>query len=335
MNLEQLLRQKGLVSKHPPLEEIHQRIQGSDKLTVFYGETYDSHGNTIDSMKYYFFVDSLGDAIRELGKNVDPRICIADTAACRNVSSAQQYTYMKLGESRAYFVEQLNDIYATNLNVVRMSEFIDSEEFQARLEQVRRECAGDDKLMDRIEKTVPPSKVDIERGKQFGYSFDEITTILDLDFKVGPPREELYDGLARDIAKRFGAKYLLSIFLSPAFPFGKGWDYFFAHEGIEEYGITAYKAASKRLQDHRIIVGRTTTKHLKQLIDESFISSDPTLPNPVLDVGIIAETARMRLEGRSGPVTLYDDFYQGRLKEKELKRLVYKSVSEHILSRFE
>ena len=85
------------------------------------------------------------------------------------------------------------------------------------------------------------------------HSFDEIATIIDLDLKVGPPREDLYDGIARDIATRQGKAGPMSLFLTPTFPLGKNWAYFFANDGIEDHGITAYKAGSKRLQDFRIL----------------------------------------------------------------------------------
>jgi hypothetical protein len=56
--------------------------------------------------------------------------------------------------------------------------------------------------MKKIEESVPESKIDIEKEKGFAYSFDEVATIIDLDFKIGPPREDLYDNIAREIAKR-------------------------------------------------------------------------------------------------------------------------------------
>ncbi|MBI4918921.1 hypothetical protein HY837_03260, partial [archaeon] len=117
------------------------------------------------------------------------------------------------------------------------------------------------------------------------------------------------------------------------FPLGKNWAYFFANEGIEDHGITAYKGGSKRLQDHRILVGRTQIDYIEELIDKSFISNNPELPNPVLDIGIIAELARQRVEGKRRPVSLSEDFYSGRINQEQLKNLVKKSVNEYILMR--
>ncbi len=57
MSLEILLTQKGLVSQSPTAEEILARAKSKKQpLKIFYGETYDNFGNTIDSMKYYFYV---------------------------------------------------------------------------------------------------------------------------------------------------------------------------------------------------------------------------------------------------------------------------------------
>ena len=166
------------------------------------------------------------------------------------------------------------------------------------------------------------------------YSFDEITTIIDLDVKVGPPREDLYDNIAREISRQRGQKGLMSLFLTPTFPLDMNWAYFFAHEGIEDHGITAYKGDSKRLQKHRIIVGSSQSDKVKELLNSSFISADLELPNSVLDIGIIAEMARKRLENDDSPITLADDFYAGRINPDQLKEQVGNNVEAYILSKF-
>lgn len=336
MKLEALLSQRGLVLQSPSAEEIRRRARevAPASVKLFYGETYDGAGNTVDSMKYYFFVASLGDALRQEGFAVDPAILVADTAACRNVSKDLEARYMLLGSDRVRFVEAVNSIYGTGLRVYRMSDYINDAAFVAERERVIGICYADEGLLGRVEKTVPGSKLEEERAKGFMYSFDEITTILDLDVKVGPPREDLYDNIAREIAQREGKKGLMSLFLTPTFPQGMNWGYFFAHEGIEDHGITAYKGASKGLQDHRVLVGRSTPEQVRGLIQDSFISTDPTLPNSVLDLGIVCEMARKRLEGEDTPITLADEFHAGRIKPDELKERVGRDVEAHILSRF-
>jgi len=336
MRLEQLLSTKGLVQQTPKADEIRERARlvSPQPIKLFYGETYDEKGNTLDSMKYYFFVAELSDALREEGFTVDPAILIADTAACRNVKNELQNKYMMLGTNRAQFVEQVNEVYGTNLRVAQMSRYIDSQEFVREREEIMQICKADPKLMEGVEKTVPESKLDIEQRKGFLYSFDEITTIIDLDVKVGPPREDLYDNIARQVAEERGTKGVQSLFLTPTFPLGMNWAYFFANEGIEDHGITAYKAGSKQLHRHRAIIGRSNSDYIKQLLMDSFISTDRMLPNPVLDVGIISEMARRRLEQDSLPITLADDFYSGKIAPDQLKNIVGKSVERYVLSKF-
>lgn len=334
MKLEDTLGQNKLVLVSPSLEEVRERAKISQPVRLFYGETYDERGATLDSMKYYFFVDELSRSLRKEGFMTNSEILIADTAACRNVSPDLEGDYMRMGRERAGFVGAVNEIYGLDLKVVRMSDYIGSHDFVSEREEIMAMCREDPELMEAVERTVPESKLELEREKGFMYSFDEIATIMDLDVKVGPPREDLYDGVSRTIAARMGRKGLMSLFLTPTFPLGKGWSYFFKNESIESHGITAYKGGSKRLHQHRILIGRTRPEYAAQLIDTSFISDDPSLPNPVLDVGIIVEMARKRLEGTDLPITLADEFYGGEISKEDLRRRVAESLNTYVLSRF-
>ncbi len=336
MRLEQILSIRGLVQQTPSAEEIRERAKlvTPYPIKVFYGETYDDKGNTVDSMKYYFFVAELADILRDEGYTVDPMILVADTAACRNVKEDLQRQYRALGTERARFIEKVNAIYGTGLRIVRMSDYIDSSQFVKEREEIMETCKTSPELIESIEKTVPESKIDIERKKGFLYSFDEITTIIDLDVKVGPPREDLYDNLARHLAQQRGTKGVISLFLTPTFPLGMNWAYFFKNDGIEDHGITAYKAGSKQLQRQRVIPGKSNPDYIQHQINESFISINPLLPNPVLDLGIICELARKRLEGDTKPILLADEFYSGKITPEQLKVSVGRNVGEYLLSRF-
>lgn len=336
MNLEQLLLTPKLTDQVPQADGIRERAKmvAPNPIKLFYGETYDDKGHPIDSMKYYLFVSYLADALRQEGFIVDPSILIADTAACRNVGEKNERYYMTLGEERYHFAERVNDIYGAGLRLVKMSDYINSPEFTEKRVGVMQVCRVDPELMEAVEKTVPESKVEIERDKEFLYSFDEITTIMDLDIKIGPPREDLYDIVARRIARQRGRKELMSLFLTPTFPLGMNWAYFFSNEGIEDHGITAYKAGSKQLQRNRIVVGRSNPNYVSDLVIDSFISTNPALPNPVLDIGMICEMARKRLDGDSSPITLAEDFYEGRISGDQLKQKVGSDVNTYILSRF-
>jgi hypothetical protein len=332
MNLENLLSQKGLVQQTPKIEEIRERASAlSSPIRLFYGETYDVYGDTVDSMKYYFFVSMLSKSLNKEGYRTDPRILVADVAACRNVSKDLNDEYIELGDKRARFIHKVSDIYNLGLNVIKMGDYLFTPEFQAHLEGIAELCRGNEEIMRKIERTVPESKVEIERKKGFAYSLDEIATIVDLDIKVGPPREDLYDDVARTIGGIRGGKKLMSLFLTPTFPLGKSWAYFFANEGIEDHGITAYKAGSKQLQGNRIIVGKTSSHDAEKLIDNSFVPSSLELPHPVLDIGIIAEMARINLEG--GDFNLYQRVQERQLDEKTLKEEVKNSLNKYILSK--
>ena len=335
ISLKELLSLEGVVVESPSIENIIKRANEiqPQNIKIFYGETYDEGGNTIDSMKYYLFVANLSDVLKTMGYNTDPIILVADTAACRNVSQNLQSRYMQLGAERTEFVDKVNSIYNCGLHIVKMSEYVDESGFQNEVKKIIDLSESDPEVMEMIEKSIPPSKVDIEREKGFMYSFDEIATILEYDIKVGPPREDLYDKTAREIAKRMDRKQIMSIFLTPTFPVGLGWDYFFTHEDLEKYGITAYKGMSKRLQKYRILVGRTSPEYAENLISNSFISTRADVPNPVLDIGMIVETAKQRLENKIEPMDLYKRFYSGELTPQELKRYVSRGLYDFIFSK--
>ncbi len=197
-------------------------------------------------------------------------------------------------------------------------------------------CQSQPELMKAVEETVPQSRLKIEKNNNFPYAFDEVAIIiaLSLDVKVGPPREDLYDRVARRITSKTGQKELMSLFLTPTFPLGLSWAYFFVNEGIEDRGITAYKAGSGGLDENRIIVGRSDPASVRNLIQGSFVSIDPSLPNPVLDLGIISEMARRRLEQDGFPIALADDFYSGKISPLQLKEKVGSDVEKYILSKF-
>ncbi len=71
-----------------------------------------------------------------------------------------------------------------------------------------------------------------------------------------------------------------------------GRDFFFENEEVEQYGVTPYKAGSKNIAQHRIILGETSEARIQELLRRSFVSKNPSIPNPVLDIATIAEMAR-------------------------------------------
>jgi len=335
MKLKEFLEQKGLVVAVPTPEEIIERIEKIKprKLKILYGETYDKFGEPIDSLKHYFFVANLSKVLEDLGIPTEPTILIANTAVCRNEPVENHSNVMEYGNKRADLLKKINSIYKTGLNILFMDEFIHTKQFEKKVDEIREKCFGDYELMEMLEKTVPGDKVDIEKKKGFQYSLEEIATILDFDIKIGPPREKFYDELANKIAKSINKNDLLPIYLTPSYPIGLKFDFFLANPEIEEYGITAYKAGSKGLQNNRIIIGKTNKNDLKKLIENTFISKNPLLPNPIVDLCIIAEMAEQRFKNQIKPIETYKDFYEDKLGVEALKERTVEKVEDFILSK--
>ena len=319
----------------PALDQIESaiadRVGRGKPLKVMYGETYDSFGPTLDSLKYYFTVAAIGKALRAQSAEVSPAILVADVAVCRNEPEDRHAAIMHRGARRAELVRAVSEHYCLDLDVVLMSEYLHTDSFQEFLGNIRSKAEERPEIYRWLKKTVPPSKVEIEEKKGFAYAFEEIATILDYDLKVGPPREKFYDQPSRMIGESLGYDSLLSVYLHPTYPLGLDFDFFFANEEIEEYGVTAYKAGSKGLDDHRIVLDRTTADRLRRLVEKSFIPAKPGLPNPVLDLAVIAEMAEHLSAGSSDEIRITQLFYSKQITAKELTEKVCEDVPRYIL----
>jgi hypothetical protein len=336
MDLDRLLDKSFVVQKGPQVAELIARSEQTQNMQLFYGETFDQYGDTIDSLKYYFFVSLLAKGLELHKKDIKPTILVADSAAARNESSRKYLEIMQLGKNRAEFINSVNAIYNTNLDVVMMSSYIDSQSFISQRQKIIDLCLADAELMKSIELSVPGDKLQEEKEKGFMYSFDEITTIVNLDVKVGPPREDFYDDVARKIAKKLGEKELFSIYLKPSYPLGKNWAYFFANDFLDEFGVTAYKGGSSGLAANRLFVGRSEieNKDLLQLIDSSFCPRDQSLPNPVVDMSHIADMAAIFIEQDFNKRLLSELFFSGELSETKFKDETKRMIDTYIFSKF-
>ena len=332
IDLEQLLTETSVVrGTQPEGDRMGPLLTGRGRqLRVMYGETFDDFGPTLDSLKYYFEVARFGKALQQ-GSQATATILIADLATCHNAPMEEHGKLMAIGRSRADFVRRLSDRFGLGLSVLLMSEYLHTTEFQARLAAIREHAAKQPEILEWVKKTVSQSKRAVEEEKGFAYAFDEIATIMEYDLKVGPPREEFYDEPARMIAAAIGWDPLCSVYLHPTHPLGLGIDFFFANEEIEEFGVTAYKAGSKGLAEHRVVLGKTSPGDLKRLIDSSLVSKNPRVPNPVLELLVIAEMARQWLEADHQPVTLRQQWRAGELKVEDLKELAPIRVQHYII----
>jgi len=331
--MDEFVSQKGLVFETPDLRSLEDRK--NRKITILYGETYDEFGNTIDSMKYYLFLANLVDVLKSRGFETDARVLVADTAAVRNADDSKKEKVLQLGKQRGEFVERVRQIYNCNFRVQYMSEFIESEDFKKTFRQVKEICFANEDLKKMVRDSVPPDRLHKSEQNEYQYSLEEISTITGLDIKVGPPRERLYDGIANIVAERLGKQKLLPIYLTMSQPLGLQFDFFILNKDLEEYGLTPYKADSKGLLANRILPGKTTPEYARKIIQESFISNNPELPNPVLDMAMIAEMARQRLEGNIKPITFHSQFYGGKISSDDLKQLAAENVRKYIIDKFQ
>jgi len=334
--LSKLLTQASLVLATVPSaseseQAIDERIAEGNRIEVMYGETYDVYGPVLDSLKYYFAVAAVGRALARSGAIAQPTILIADVASCRNEPEEKHDELMSLGANRARLVKSISETYSLGLDVLLMSEYLYSDAFQSRLSRIRSEAGQRSEIYEWVRQTVPASKVKIEEEKDFAYAFEEIATIIEYDIKVGPPREKFYDEPTRMIGKALGYKSLLSVYLHPTYPLGFSFDFFFANEEIEQYGVTPYKAGSKGLMEHRIVLGQTPRNRVSTLIDQSFVSKKASIPNPILDLAVIIEMARQWLEHEEIHLDLRERFYGGGISPKELKEFTCDGISRYIL----
>jgi len=279
-------------------------------LNAMYGETYDEFGMTLDSLRYYFFLDALVRAGVTRGVTVDGVIVIGDKATAENSPfGARRYLY-ELGEEREVQTRRVIDTFGLQLRCVLMSSIVSNESFLSKKREYLAQCKTDSQLLSKLEQSVPVAKLVQERASAYSYSLDELTIIADKDIKIGPPREDVYDSLARALNcgqndKSHGK--LSSIYLTPTFPIGKGWSFFFANPQLDEMGVTAYKAGNLDLQNYRArLFSSQTIQDLRGLIEHTFMPRadnknencvSGSLPNPLLDLYQVAAFAAWHLGG--------------------------------------
>ena len=135
-NLTMLLSQKGLVHSAPTIAELATRIekckQENRPLKILYGETFDEWGNTVDSMKYYFFTSLL---VKELKSrymvDIKPIILVADLGVYRNCPD-QINELKKYADIRKEFIERIKNIYECDYEVEFLSKIATTSEFKDR-----------------------------------------------------------------------------------------------------------------------------------------------------------------------------------------------------------
>ena len=259
-----------------------------DTIKILYGETYDLFGITIDSLKYYLFIALLQKEVM----GVESTILIADAASTINTSSGDTQTILAEGKKRLDQIYEIIKRYHLAIRVQLMSELFQEPYVQELIKQVQDVVTQSPKIQSMLQKTVLQNRIRQEDKTAYKYATEAIATSLLLDIKVGPPRERFYDEAAQLIAKELKRECYKSIYLTPTYPLGLDFMYFLLHPEIEEFGLTPYKAGSNKLQDHRIILGKTSLERTQELIKASFVPKQAGLPDPVGDLKNIINLAK-------------------------------------------
>lgn len=273
---------RSLIHSYFPSKRAVFDVLKKDNVSILYGETYDELGITVDSLKYYLFVALFADST----------ILIADTASTINQSSGDTQTILKEGKKRLGQVQEIIQTYHLPIHVKLMSELFQEPHVEELIEQVQRVAAGSTKIQTMLQKTVLQNRIRQEDKAAYKYAAEAIATSLLFDIKVGPPRERFYDEAAQLIAKELKRECYKSIYLTPTYPLGVDFVYFLMHPEIEEFGLTPYKAGSNKLQDKRIILGKTSFEHAQKLINASFVPKQKGLPDPVGELENILRLAQ-------------------------------------------
>jgi len=298
--IKALLSNEGLIhSLYPSIAEIMGKIKSGKKLKVLYGETYDSFGLTIDSLKYYFFISLLHKLLEKAGVKVSSSIIVGDIHSVQNKLVKNKESLLADAPRRLRRLKAIVKTYNLSFEPVLMSKAYQENEFKTKLKRIKPIFERSKKFKCMAEQTVLENRLTQERQLGFQYTVEEVALIMSYDLKIGPPRESHYDRIARLMGKKLKSGSLSGIYLKPTYPLGLNFDYFVRNPEIEEYGLTPYKAGSNQLQNNRVIIGKTTLDELRELINTSFVSTNSELPNPVLDLYLIAEMAKALLNGES------------------------------------
>ncbi len=293
--MKNLILPKNLISKiHPSTKALDGLISGAKRpLKLLYGETYDLFGITVDSLKYYFFVAILAQKLKG-----EATVLIADRASILNESAADKAGLVDEGERRLEQCKIINQKYNLNIDFRLMSEYVKDKKFT--LKEIR-----DKKVLNLLKKTVLQNKIRQEIEMGFQYALEAIEIAGDFDIKIGPPREIYYDMAA----KLLGYSYY-GIYLKPTYPLGQNFLFYLQNPEIEKFGLTPYKAGSNKMQDFRLVYGKTTLEELKSLLVGTEIDTD------LIDICLMAKNLLAKKyefpSGSGDALKLYGevDFYE-------------------------
>ncbi|PIS22778.1 hypothetical protein COT50_00160 [candidate division WWE3 bacterium CG08_land_8_20_14_0_20_41_10] len=274
-----------------PIKDSMLEIGRVTDFKLVYGETYDTFGLTIDSLKYYFFLSVLNSLLAETGTKTAGTVIVGDVASVRNKSVDEEGVKKQISKNTE-MQSKICATYRTALKFERMSDLFETSTFKEALANVRRVFSESHEMADLAEKTVLKNKLKQESEAEFQYSLEEVALITGYDIKVGPKREINYDRMANIVRKSLKRLPLQGFYLKPTYPLGLQFDYLLKHPEVEKYGLTPYKAGSNKLQNFRVVLGKTSLNQIEELIKSSFCPADITLPNAVRELyltGLLAK----------------------------------------------
>ena len=294
-----VLENKYLInSALPSVVKIIEKIKTNKQVKLVYGETYDMFGLTIDSLKYYFFLSLLHEALKSHVINFTSTVIIGDLHSVKNKLVTNKTELLNNAEDRIKLINRIKNIYKLKFEVVLMSDYVKDKDFQNRLKIIKPIFQNSNELKDLAKKTILKNRLSQEEENEYQYTLEEVAIITGFDVKIGPPREIYFDQIARSLGSKVNNPNFGGIYLKPTYPLGLNFDYFINHPEIEEFGLTPYKAGSNRLEENRIIIGQTSFDESKKIIESSFCSKNPLLPNPVLDIYLISKMAEYLINSK-------------------------------------
>lgn len=293
--VEELLTKSLVHSYLPSRDDVLAICKQKKSIHLVYGETYDQFGLTVDSLKYYFFLSLLHDALETSGISVFSSIIVGDVHSILNQGVKDKDVILDRIARQLELMQKIKETYHLRPRFVLMSNLLNSKSFKHNLSIITKQFGQSKEMKELAQKTILQNRITQEEKGGYQYTLEEVSLILDFDIKVGPPREAYFDQIARMVGPSVGNSDFCGIYLNPTYPLGLDFDFFINHPEIEEFGLTPYKAGSNKLQNNRIVLGETSLDDCRQLIRASFVPENKDLPNPIFDLYMLGEMAKSLL----------------------------------------
>lgn len=294
IKLERYLSQQELVHGVLAVDDLKEKVGSGKTLNIMMGQTFDE-GQPVDMLKYGLFIMNLGDILREDGAQVAARWLIADHFITDINQELEAEKAVDQVHQRVSYLERINRVYSGDIGIVFSSQLSQQDEYRENLETLLREADRNEGFRERALKSIPEDRRNNPNALR--YPFEELATIqsMDTDIKVGPPYEIHYDEPAREIAPLVGFNHYVAIHLTRGFPFGRPTIPPDINEEIEAFGVLPYKKDSKGLGNYRIDPINDGIERVQRLV----VATTDT--RAIIDLLVITEQARQRLEGQVDP----------------------------------